>query len=163
MFWKILDLYCRNIKEITTMGMIMVSALIVFIGCLKPFVFDKIHNKDVRGVLLSLSNLIGAYGTVAVAFLFKKINFDYYWFTATVFCVFSVFVYWFYENTKLRAGIHKLGKFVLTKLGKIITTKLDNLASSSHEIAKIVDELTEKSGKKTEKKSKAINNDTKNL
>ena len=149
MFWKIMDLYCRNFKEVNTAGVLMVSALIVLIGCLKPFVFNKITNKDLRGVLLSLSNVIGAFITVAVTFFVKKINFDYYWFTASVFCKFSVFVYWLYENTKARAGIHKLGKYVLTNVGKVIVNKVEDFSYGTKQIVSSVSSAVKATEKKT--------------
>lgn len=138
MFLEIMEFYCRNFKEVTTVGVIMVSAMIVLIGCLKPFIFDKIPNKDVRGVLLSLSNIVGAFATVAITFLIRNVSFENYWIVSTAFCICSVFVYWLYENTRARAGIHKLGKYVLTKVGRYITNKVDDLAFGTKEVVSFV-------------------------
>lgn len=163
MFWEMVNLFCINYKTLLTAGIIMASMIIVLIGALKPFLFNKIKNKHLRGFLLSLSNLVGAFVAVAVAFKMKGISYDYYWFTASCFCVFCVFLYWCYENlTQARALIHKIGAVVWRKLAPIIRNKLDGVIGSLNDTKKlttIVDDFVSKNDNKT----KSNKNDTQGL
>lgn len=99
------------------LAFIMVSALIVFVGLfVKPALMKVIANKDLRGSLLALTSIVMSFASVAVAFWIRDWNFKYYLWVSGGFSVWTVFVYWLYENTKLRKGIHWLGSFVLKKL-----------------------------------------------
>lgn len=166
MFWEMVNLFCINCKTLITIGIIMACMLIVLIGSLKPLVFNKISNKHLRGALLSLTNVIGAFAFVAVAFWVKGITFDYYWFTAICFCILSVFLYWAYENlTQARAGIHKLGSFMWRKILPIIRNKIDLLIAGlndTKQLTNMVDNFVNTTPKK-EKKNTKKSNDTDKL
>lgn len=163
MFWEMVNLFCVNYKIILTAGIIMASMIIVLIGALKPLLFNKIKNKCFRGFLLSLSNVVASFVAVAVLFKMNNINYDYYWFTGSCFCVFCVFIYWCYENlTQARAIIHKIGSAVWRKLAPIIRNKLDGAIgklNDTKKITNIVDDFVSKNGDKT----KSNKNDTKGL
>lgn len=169
MFWEMVNLFCINYKTLITAGVLMASMLIVLVGCLKPLLFNKISNKHLRGFLLSLTNVVGAFAFVAIAFWAKEINFAYYWFTAICFCIFTVFLYWAYENlTQARAGIHKLGSFMWRKLAPIIKNKLDSVIAGLNDtkaLTNMVDDFVQSSAKKTtaKKVSTKVNKDVDKL
>lgn len=165
MFWEMVNLFCANHETLLTAGIIMASMIIVLIGALKPFLFNKIKNHHLRGSLLSLTNLLMCCGMVALAFWRKHISFDYYWFTAFCFCCFCIVLYWAYENlTQARAGIRKLGSFVWKKVAPIIRKKLDNVIeglTDTKKLTSIVDDFVDGKSAKTANSNK--NNDTKGL
>lgn len=168
MFWEMVNLFCINYETLLTAGIIMASMLIVLIGCLKPLLFNKISNQYVRRALLSFTNVLLSFVFVAVAFWVKEISFDYYWFTATVFCGFCIVLYWAYENlTQARAGIHKLGKFMWSKIAPFLRNKLDKIISGLNDTKKLttmVDNLVNSEVKNTNKnKVNNANKDTKGL
>jgi hypothetical protein len=164
---EMVNLFCQNYKVLLTAGVIMVSALIVLIGVLKPILFNKITCKPLRGFLLSFTNIALGFGFVAGAFWLKEISFDYYWFTATAFCVFSVFVYWCYENlTQARAGIHKLGSFVWKKIGIYIQHKVNKIVQGLNDVNdlnEVVESLLATPKKSTKKVDTKKKDDTKGL
>jgi hypothetical protein len=166
MFWQMVNLFCKNYETLLTAGAIMASMIIVLIGALKPLIFNKIQNKNLRGSLLSLTQIVFSFGAVALAFWWKNITFDYYWFASIVFSGFCVVLYWFYENvTQARAGIHKLGSFLWKKIAPIIRAKLDSVIDGLNDTKKLtnfVDDFVNTSDKKKTNKVNT-NKDIKNL
>lgn len=142
------DYFMENIETMLPMVIMMVSALIVFVGMLKPILFNKITNKPVRCVLLSLTSVGLAYASVAIVYLIKGYSFDHYLVAASVYCAVVIVAYWLYENTQLRAGIHKIGSFVLEKVFGVIANKVDVVANDTKAISSSIDmvlnELTSK-------------------
>ena len=141
----------------------MASMIIFLIGCFKPFLFNKITNKHLRCFLLSITNVFACFVAVFYVFWKKDINFDYYWFVATLFCGFCIVLYWAYENlTQIRPLVHKIGKIVWAKFSPIIKNTIKSLISKlndTKEIADIVDDFVNKNDNKT----KSNKNDTKGL
>lgn len=166
MFWQMVNLFCINYETLLTAGIIMASMIIVLIGALKPLIFNKIKNECLRGSLLSLTNVAFSFGAVALAFWLKNITFEYYWFTATVFCCLCIVLYWAYENlTQARAGIHKLGSFMWKKILPIIRNKLDAIIAGlndTKQLTNMVDNFVNTTAKK-EKKNTKKSNDTDKL
>lgn len=168
MFWEMVNLFCINYKTLLTAGIIMACMIIVLIGAFKPLLFNRIKNKNLRGALLSLTNVALSFVFVAIAFWAKNISFEYYWFTSIVFCGFCVVIYWAYENlTQARAGIHKLGSFMWKKIAPIIRDKLDLIIdglNDTKQLTKTVDNYV-KSSKLSGNSNKSTNkkNDTKGL
>ena len=164
MFWLNVNWICKNLNTVLTAGVLMASMIIVLIGALKPFLFNKIQNKNLRGSLLSLTQIVFSFGAVALAFWWKNITFDYYWFTATLFCGLCIILYWAYENlTQAREYIHKLGSFLWKKFLPIIKSKIDMLIDGLNDTKKLtnyVDNFTKSTNKNTNKNTK---NDTKGL
>ncbi len=105
----------NNYEQIFIVGAIMVSAIIVLIGLMKPVFFNKIKNKSVRKVLLAFTSVAMSFGSTAIYYLIEKYSFEYYWVSACATAVSSIVVYWFYENTCLRNLIEKIGTLALRK------------------------------------------------
>lgn len=153
MFWKMINLFCNNYDIIVTEGIIMASMLIVLIGCLKPLVFNKISNKCVRGVALSLTNIGLAFLFVACEFWIKQISFEYYLCTSIAFCVFTIFVYWCYENlTQARVGVQKLGGFLWKKIAAMLVNKVNSIATDTKELTNIITSTTNPKKEKPKRK-----------
>ena len=113
------------------LAFIMVSALIVFVGLfIKPQLNKFITNKDLKGSLLALTSIVMSFASVAVAFWINDWNFKYYLWTSVGFSMYTVFVYYLYEYTRLRKGIHWLGSFVLQKITGLSVTSISDLKTA---------------------------------
>lgn len=100
--------------DIIPMVVIMVSAIIVLIGLLKP-IYNKITNKNLRKVALSFSSVIACFGAAFIYFLVEGWNFKYYFLASIALSVVCIVTYWFYENTCLRNLIGVVGGLALRK------------------------------------------------
>jgi hypothetical protein len=107
-----------NYQDIIVCGLIMVSAIIVAIGLLKPLIFNKIKNKNLRGSVIALTNVVACFLTVFVYFLINGIGFDFYVLAATSLSCLSIIVYHLYEYTRLRDLIGLIGNIALRKVAK---------------------------------------------
>ena len=119
-------LFWGNLSENIFSGVVMVSAIIVFIGLLKPILFDRIKFKPLRKVAIAFTDVLACLIATAIAFWMNGIDFYYFFPAAIGVFVATVVVYWFYENTCLRNLIQKIGTIVLSKLAKIATGILDD-------------------------------------
>ena len=112
-------------------GAIMVSAVIVFIGMLKPFIFNRIKWKPLRKATLATANILFSFVAVAVYFWAFGKNWDFYWGASAMTSVGSVLTYFLYESYGLRDAIHKIGNLVIDKAAKIAKLWLNN---STHNV-----------------------------
>jgi hypothetical protein len=137
----IFSIFMSDPWSFVLLAFIMVSALIVFIGLfIKPFVKKLITNGAVRGSLMAFTSIAMSFASVAVTFWVHEWNFAYYLWVAGAFSVWTVFVYWLYENTHLREGIHWVGSFILKKFTGLEVKSLTELKSF---LKKIEPEVTE--------------------
>ena len=111
-----------NFYDSIVAGVIMVSAIIVFIGLMKPLVFDRISCKPLRKVLVAFTDIAMCFGATAITFWVKDIAFTYYLYASAFVSVGSIVVYWLYENTLFRNLIHKIGSITLKRIYKIINS-----------------------------------------
>ena len=139
-------------QDIIVSVIIMVSAIIVAIGLLKPLLFNKIPNKHVRKAVLALTNVVACFGTVCVYFLINGFTFEHYLTASVALSVFCIITYWLYENTCLRNLIGLLGGIVLRKVLKasVFAVTTDDINAVKTELKKTGSEL--KSLTKTELK-----------
>lgn len=144
----------ENWETFWLVGVIMVSAITVLIGILKPILFDKIKIKALRKTCLAFSNVALCFLGNAILFLANHLNFDIYFHSSFTTAIVSILWYWLYENTCLRDLIHKIGSVVLNKLkgGKI--TKQDQA-----EIVKEVKTIVAEAKKEHKKTPKVVKND----
>ena len=155
MISTVYDYFMQNIETMIPMVIIMMSALIVLMGVLKPILFNKVTNKAIRCVLLSLTSVALSFVSVAVTFFIKQYSFDYYWICGAIYTCGLIVVYWFYENTQLRAGIQKIGSYVLDKFFGVIVGKVTKVADNTDKIGASIDEMftNKKPSKKDEFKN----------
>lgn len=162
-FFNTIALFMSNFKENVLTGVIMVSAIIVFIGLLKPLLFDRIKFKPLRKAAIAFSSAACCFIATATTFWIESIDFSYYWYaTAAVFSV-MVVVYWFYENTCFRNLIKKIGTIVLTKLYNsfLAIMNKNDVQDIKKEVAAVKSEIRkelklEKSKVKTDKELKNL-------
>lgn len=132
----VLSLFGAHYQDIIVCGLIMVSAIIVAIGILKPILFNKIANKYIRKAALALSNVVACFATVLVYFLINGYGLKYYTEAATALTVTCIVTYWFYENTCLRNLIGTIGSLALRKV-----LKLSLFAVTNDDIKLVKEEL----------------------
>lgn len=128
-----------NIYENIIYGMIMVSAIIVLIGLLKPLVFDKIKWKPLRKAMIAVADITCCFVATAIAFWSRGASFEYYLISTAVVFVATVVVYWFYENTCFRDLIHKIGSITIKKAISVFTAIVEN--KDAKEIKKEIDKV----------------------
>ena len=129
--------------DIMTYVVIMVSAIIVLIGLMKPILFNKIASKNIRKAALAFSNVALCFASALVLFWIKAWNFDYYIYAASALSVSCIVTYWFYENTCLRNLIDVIGKIALRKVANIalLTVTKDDVNEVKAELQKTTAEL----------------------
>lgn len=152
MIQKVFDIFMSKPDEIITAVIIMVSAVIVLMGILKRVLFNRIKRKSIRCVALSFSSLALMYLTTAVYFLINTVDFQYFLPCGTAICFVMIITYWFYENTQARAGIHRIGSFVLSKITKAIVSKVNTVAEGTEVIGSAIDGLLKGTEAKSERK-----------
>lgn len=136
----IFSIFMSDPMSFVLLAFIMVSALIVFVGLfIKPLMRKFISNDALRGSLLALSSIAMSFASVAVTFWVHDWNFAYYLWVSCAFSVWTVFVYWLYENTHLREGIHWLGSFILKKFSGV---DVKNLSDIKMLLKKVEPEIT---------------------
>lgn len=123
-----------NAERLMIAGAIMVSVIIMLVGALKHYVFNKIKNDDVRKTVLSLSSVAFSFVATFFYFLVESINWRWYWVGATLISVACIITYHFYENYHIRKLVHKIGNFAIDKfayLAKVILAKIADKSDKS--------------------------------
>lgn len=113
-----------NFQDILVSVIIMVSAIIVAIGVLKPVIKKKITNKYIRKVVLFFGNIAACFLAALVYFLTEDWNLDYYFLAAIALTVCSIVTYALYEHTCLRELIGLVGSLALSKAGGVFKLAL---------------------------------------
>ena len=132
-----------NLQDIFVYTVVMVSAIIVAIGLLKPVVFNKIKSKQWRKVALSFSNVGACFISALVLFCIKSWNFKYYLAFAIALTISCIVTYWLYENTCLRNLIETIGKIALRKFGNVafLAVTTDEMEEIKNEAKKATAEI----------------------
>ena len=120
---KCVQVLFANCEEALTGGIIVTSAVIVIMGVLKKFLFDKVQNKLVRKVLLAFTSVFLSFIGTLIYFLADGINFDYYGIGSALNAVLTIVMYWLYENTLLRNFVQYVGEKAISAALKFILTK----------------------------------------
>lgn len=150
MLERMFSIFFNDWENLLTIAFIMVSALIVFLGAMKPVLFNKIKNKNLRGTALFFSSVLLSFGATALAFWIKDWNFDYYLWASFAFSVWTIFVYSLYEYTRLRSFIEWVGSLTIKKfLGIIGKGEVEEV---KEELNVALNELT----KTTKSKAKSV-------
>lgn len=128
-FKDMLSALAANWQEALIGGVIVVCAIIVFLGVLKNLFFDKITIKLVRKIVLAALSIVLAMPATALYFVCAQIAFTYYWYAYALVCVATIIGYWLYENTGLRALILYIGNNVIVKYATVVFQALKNKLS----------------------------------
>ena len=96
-------------------GIIVACAVIFLMGILKKFVFQKIHHKLIRKVVLSFTSVVLVFPATAIYFLSDGIDFKWYWWACLFTSILTIIAYWLYENTGLRNLIGLIGERTVGK------------------------------------------------
>ena len=132
-----------NYKDVIVQGLIMVSAIIVGIGLLKPLVFNKIKNKNLRKVALAVSNIAACFLAILITFIVQGWSFEHYLTASIALTLSCIITYWFYENTCLRNLIDTIGSTVISKVLSVSAAaiKKGDVEEVKAELKKAGDEL----------------------
>lgn len=153
-----LDFFNGNQNEIIKTVIIMVSAVIVFMGILKGILFNRIKNKDIRCVALFVSSVAIMFAVVAGYFYIQGLDFNYFPQHGAVVSGIMIVMYAMYENTKLRKGIHAIGSFVIKTIFNKFASKVNEVASSTEMIGNSLDAMLKKNETKTSGTGKELKN-----
>lgn len=113
---ELFKVYSDSWYDLLLLGVIVVSAITIFIGLLKLAVFNRMECRPLRRACLAFSNVALCFLSVAILFIVKNLSFGLYWYSAIAMSVFSIVWYWVYENTCLRDLIGVIGTFTVKKL-----------------------------------------------
>lgn len=160
MIKDLFGIFMGHQEEIVTAVIIMVSAVIVFMGILKAVLFNRIKNKSIRCVALSFTSVALTFGAVAIYFAINTVDFKWFWLCGTAVSIAMIVTYWLYENTQLRTGIHKIGSLVVNKVFKRVVSAINDVASGTEAIESVIDGIL-KDPKTSEKNEQT--KDLKNL
>ena len=162
-----LYLFGAHYTDIILAVVIMVSAIIVAIGLLKPIIFNKISNKYIRKAALAFSNVAACFVAAFIYFVIEDWNLKYYIYASGALSVCCIVTYWLYENTCLRNLIGVVGGIALRKGVSLLNVAVtnDDVNTVKAEIKNATAQLkttTQQEIKKTAAKIKA-DKDLKNL
>ena len=161
---NMLAFLAANYNDILVCTVIMVSAIIVAIGLLKPILFNRIKNKHLRKALLAFSNVAACFAAAAVYFFTRGWDFVYYVPAAVALSIGCIVTYWLYENTCLRNLIGLIGGMALRKVLNVacFAATTDDVNAVKTELKKTSEQL--KSHTKAElKKAAAKSKEDKDL
>ena len=153
---KFMKFYLADWENLLMLGVIMVSAITVLVGILKPLLFNKIKWKPLRRSCLAFTNIGLCFGAVAVLFAVEHYDYSTYLHTAIAMSIFSILWYWIYENTCLRDLIATIGKFTLKKAYDVAKKVFDkkDVQELENEIVLAVEEIKEKTKKEIKSSAK---------
>ena len=117
--------YAGEWEDLLVLGVIMVSAITVLIGILKPVLFNKIKWKPLRRALLAFSNVFLCLLSTVVLYEIEHYDYNTYWHSAVGLSLFSIVWYWVYENTCLRDLIATIGRVTLKKAYGVASKVVD--------------------------------------
>ena len=158
---KFLTFFKADWYNLLIVGVIMVSAITVLIGILKPLLFNRIPWKPLRRASLAFTNIGLCFGATAAWFAFKHFSFDIYWHSAIAVSLFSIVWYWVYENTCLRDLISTIGKITLSKVAMIMTRIFngDDIKEIEKEAKLVAEELKSTAKKEIKSATKNVKTD----
>lgn len=164
MLKEFLTIVFNNSYEFLVAALIMCSAIIVFLGIMKPLVYNKIKIALLRKSALAFSSVFLCFAVMAVVFLVRNLDFHWYLCSAVSQSVFTIVVYWLYENTCLRNLIKKIGTFTLSKIASIFVGKVqDEKIDLTKELERASVDLVEKAKYELKSETKKLDDELKNL
>ena len=124
-FKVLLDIFLSNWTKYLAYIAIMIGAVIFVIGALKPKVFDKIKNKNVRKCLLFLTSIVLSFAAVAIYFVVEAVPFKYFPLSGAAVACACILAYSGYENFFIRVFIDWIKKTIRKSITYKELNKLD--------------------------------------
>lgn len=97
-------------------GVYAVSIVIFVLGCLKPVIKRWISNSTLCKVIFAWASVLLNIPATAVSVWLEGLPSEHFWTLAVINAISTILVYFVYENTALRNGLHWFGKKILTLL-----------------------------------------------
>lgn len=97
-------------------GVYAVSIVIFVLGCLKPVIKRWISNSTLCKVIFAWASVLLNIPATAVSVWLEGLPSEHFWMLAVINAISTILVYFVYENTALRNGLHWFGKKILTLL-----------------------------------------------
>lgn len=151
-----------NYQEYLIVGAIMVTNIFGLIGLLKVVFFNRIKNEEIRHFLLSLSDIVASFTTMAIYFAWNGIAWRNYVFASIALSFACIIVYWVYETIPyLRTFIDKLVKIVFGKLFNIglLVARGGTAQQIEKEFQTIASEVVSATKKELKSASKSLKKD----
>lgn len=120
-------------------GLAVVCVIIVIMGMLKKFCFNKIKSKLLRKIALAFSSIVMVFPATALYFLSSSIDFKYYFYSCLALIVATIVIYWFYENTGLRNVINLIGKKTIENFAAVVATSFSQNTNNEETKEMLVD------------------------
>lgn len=92
------------------------SIVIFVLGCLKPLIKRWVSNSTLCKVIFAWTSVLLNIPATAMSLWIEGIPGDHFWTLAVINTIGTILVYFVYENTALRNGLHWLGKKIITAL-----------------------------------------------
>lgn len=105
-----------NWQTVLIGGACAVSIVVFILGCIKPLIKRWIPNTTVCKVIFAWLSVILNIPATAVSVWIEGLPDEHFWTLAVINAVGTILVYFVYENTALRNGMHWLGKKIITLL-----------------------------------------------
>lgn len=140
------DYILSNWQTVLTGGIYAVSIVIFILGCFKPLIKRWITNPILRKVIFAWLSVLLNVPATALSFWIEGFPSEHFWTLMITNIIGTILVYFVYENSALRDGLHLVGKKLLT----ILFTQYVNPTQTKKELQKEVEELLANPSNKVE-------------
>lgn len=147
------DYILSNWQTVLTGGIYAVSIVIFVLGCLKPLIKRWVGNSTLRKVIFAWLSVLLNIPATALSFWVEGLPSEQFWTLMAVNTIGTILVYFVYENSALRDGLHWFGKKLLT----ILFTQFVSPTQAKKELKKEVEELLANPTGKVETLEKSAN------
>ena len=111
-----MDYILSNSQTVLMGGVYAVSIVIFILGCLKPWIKRWVGNSTIRKIIFAWLSVLFNIPATAVSLWIEGFPQEHFWTLMVINTIGTILVYFVYENTALREGLHWLGKKIITLL-----------------------------------------------
>ena len=122
-------------------GIVIVSAIIVAIGIIKPLITKKFTNAHAKKGILAGLDVVFSFAGTALQFWVTEMPFNHYVVASIMHLVATIVVYWLYENTSLRDVIHTIGSAALSGVRSVVVSNFAKGNTTTTTLNQIKSEL----------------------
>lgn len=112
----VVDYILSNWQTVLMGGACAVSIVVFVLGCIKPLIKRWVGNSTLRKVIFAWLSVLFNIPATAVSLWIEGFPQEHFWTLMVINTIGTILVYFVYENTALRNGLHWLGKKIITIL-----------------------------------------------